>query len=180
MKILILPIHEHCIYLYLFLSFSVYFLNVLWFSEYRSFMSLIKFITMYFILFDAVVTGIVFTFLFLIVCCQCIEKQQISFFKKFICYFWLCWVFIAAYRLSVVAASGSYSLLQCVARGLSSCGSQAVEHRLSRCGSWAQLLRGMWDLPGPGIEPVSPALAGGFSTTAPPGKPSNRFLYINF
>ena len=29
----------------------------------------------------------------------------------------------------------------------------------------------MWDLPGPGIEPVSPALAGGFLTTAPPGKP---------
>ena len=29
----------------------------------------------------------------------------------------------------------------------------------------------MWDLPGPGIEPVSPALAGRFSTIAPPGKP---------
>ena len=28
----------------------------------------------------------------------------------------------------------------------------------------------MWDLLGPGIEPVSPALAGGFLTTAPPGK----------
>ena len=28
----------------------------------------------------------------------------------------------------------------------------------------------MWDLPGPGLEPVSPALAGGFSTTAPPGE----------
>ena len=28
----------------------------------------------------------------------------------------------------------------------------------------------MWDLPGPGIKPVSPALAGGFLTTAPPGK----------
>ena len=28
----------------------------------------------------------------------------------------------------------------------------------------------MWDLPGPGIEPVSPALAGGFLTTVPPGK----------
>ena len=27
----------------------------------------------------------------------------------------------------------------------------------------------MWDLPGPGLEPVSPALAGGFLTTAPPG-----------
>ena len=43
--------------------------------------------------------------------------------------------------------------------------------RLSSCGSWAQLLRGMWDLPRPGLEPVSPALAGGFLTTAPPGKP---------
>ena len=44
--------------------------------------------------------------------------------------------------------------------------------RLSSCGSRAQLLRGMWDLPRPGLEPVSPALAGGFSTTAPPGKPN--------
>ena len=44
-------------------------------------------------------------------------------------------------------------------------------HRLSNCGSRAQPLRGMWDLPRPGLEPVSPALAGRFSTTAPPGKP---------
>ena len=29
----------------------------------------------------------------------------------------------------------------------------------------------MGDLPGPGTEPVSPALAGGFFTTEPPGKP---------
>ena len=28
----------------------------------------------------------------------------------------------------------------------------------------------MWDLPGPGFEPVSPALAGSFLTTGPPGK----------
>ena len=28
----------------------------------------------------------------------------------------------------------------------------------------------MWDLPEPGLEPVCPALAGGFLTTAPPGK----------
>ena len=28
----------------------------------------------------------------------------------------------------------------------------------------------MWDLPGPEIKPMSPALAGGFLTTAPPGK----------
>ena len=43
--------------------------------------------------------------------------------------------------------------------------------RLSNCGLRAQLLRGMWDLPRPGLEPVSPASAGRFLTTAPPGKP---------
>ena len=44
-------------------------------------------------------------------------------------------------------------------------------HRLSSCGSGAQLLRGMWDPPRPGLEPMSPELAGRLSTTAPPGKP---------
>ena len=33
----------------------------------------------------------------------------------------------------------------------------------------------MWDLPGPGLEATSPALAGGFLTTAPPGKPGTDF-----
>ena len=33
----------------------------------------------------------------------------------------------------------------------------------------------MWDLPRPGLEPVCPALAGRFSTTAPPGKPLDIF-----
>ena len=57
------------------------------------------------------------------------------------------------------------------ARRLSSCGSQAPEHRISSCGARVQPLYSMWDLPGPGLEPVSPALAGGLPTTAPPGKP---------
>ena len=52
--------------------------------------------------------------------------------------------------------------------------------RLSRCGSRAQLLCGMWDLPGPGFEPMSPALAGRLSTTAPPGKPCKIILYQLF
>ena len=43
--------------------------------------------------------------------------------------------------------------------------------RLSNYSSQAQLLCGMWDLPRPGLEPVSPALVGRLSTTAPPGKP---------
>ena len=54
--------------------------------------------------------------------------------------------------------------------GFSSCGSRALEHRLGSCGTRAQLLHGMWDLPGPGLEPVSPTLAGGFLTTVPPGQ----------
>ena len=34
----------------------------------------------------------------------------------------------------------------------------------------------MWSLPEPGIEPLSSALAGGFLTTGPPGKPSVSVL----
>ena len=41
--------------------------------------------------------------------------------------------------------------------------------------SWASLSRNMWNLPGPGIEPMSPALAGGFSATVPPGMSSLHF-----
>ena len=70
-----------------------------------------------------------------------------------------------------------------VRRPLTIMASPVVEHRLqtrrlSNCGSRAELLRGMWDLPRPGLEPVSPALAGRFSTTVPPGKPPDKiFLY---
>ena len=46
------------------------------------------------------------------------------------------------------------------AHGLSHHGSRVLEHRLSSCGPRAQLFLGVWDLPGPGIEPVSPALVG--------------------
>ena len=62
-----------------------------------------------------------------------------------------------------------------VAHGLSSCSSWALEHRLSSCRAQALLLQGMGNLPGLGIEPVSPALAGRFFTTEPPGKPSHLF-----
>ena len=48
--------------------------------------------------------------------------------------------------------------------------------RLGGHGSRAQQLRGMWDLPRPGHEPVSPASAGGLSTTASPGKPEFPFF----
>ena len=68
-----------------------------------------------------------------------------------------------------------------VHRPLTIAASPVAEHRLqtrrlSSCGSWAQLLRGMWDPPRPVLEPVSPALAGRFSTTVPPGKPLTILL----
>ena len=50
--------------------------------------------------------------------------------------------------------------------------------RLSSCGPRAQLLRGTWDPPRPGLEPASPALAGRLLTTAPPGKPHRELLKI--
>ena len=52
--------------------------------------------------------------------------------------------------------------------------------RLSSCGSRAQLLRDMWDPPRLGLEPVSPALVGRTSTTAPSGKPSVNLLLSSF
>ena len=88
-----------------------------------------------------------------------------SLFSLFI-YFWLCWVFVAARRLSLVAASGGHTLLRCGgfsccrARALGAWASVLAACRLSSCGTWAlglvgfsscgsraQLLRGMWDLP---------------------------------
>ena len=87
--------------------------------------------------------------------------------------------------------------LRFCARALSSCGkrgslfitvhgpltitaSPVAEHRLqtrrlSSCGSRAHLLHGMWDLPRPGLEPMSPALSGRFSTTVPAGKPAAQY-----
>ena len=80
------------------------------------------------------------------------------------------------------SSCGKWGPLFIAVRGpLTIAASLVAEHRLqmsrlSNCGSRAQLLRGMWDLPRPGLEPVSPALAGRFSTTAPPGKPSRAYL----
>ena len=96
------------------------------------------------------------------------------FFNLFI-YLWLCWVFISVRGLSLVAASGGHSSLRCAglsllrpvplrSTGSRRAGSVVVAHRLScsvACGIF----------PDQDLNPVSPALAGGFLTTAPPGKP---------
>ena len=109
------------------------------------------------------------------------------YFFKFI-YFRLHRVFVAVHGLSPVAENGGHSSfrhsgpsLRCLLLlrstgsrlpGFSSCGSGAPECRLSSRGTRAQGPAVPRDLLEPGLEPASPELAGGFSTTAPPGKPS--------
>ena len=79
------------------------------------------------------------------------------------------------------SSCGKRGPLFIVVRGpLTIAASLVAEHRLqtrrlSNCGPRAQPLRSTWDLPRPGLEPVSPALAGRFSTTATPGKPREIF-----
>ena len=121
---------------------------------------------------------------------QCIKVKQ---FFLFVCFKYLfIYLFMAVLGLHFCARAssscGERGPLFIAVRGpLTVAASLVAEHRLqtrrlSRCGSQAQLLRGMWDLPRPGLKPVSPALAGRFSTTAPPGKPSKtifkKFFYF--
>ena len=66
--------------------------------------------------------------------------------------------------------------LHCYAWVFSSCGKQGL---LSSCGALAQPPHGMWDLPRPGIELVSPAQQGRFLTTELSVKHSH-FFYLFF
>ena len=109
----------------------------------------------------------------------CLIPVTVGFLKLFI-YFWLGWVFVCCVGFSLVAASGGSSLV--TIRGLLAAVDSLVELRLwssssSSCGSWAYFLQAMWDLPGPGIEPMSPALAGGFFTSESLGKPYSGNFY---
>ena len=56
-------------------------------------------------------------------------------------------------------------------QGFSCCGAQAPGSQASELQLMVLVALGHWDLPGPGIKPMSPALAGGFFTTEPPGTP---------
>ena len=117
-----------------------------------------------------------------------VHKFTTSFFFLKLLYLFI-YLFLAVLGLRFCARAfsscGERGPLFIAVRGpLTVAASLAAEHklqtrRLSSCGSRAQLLCGMWDLPRPGLEPVSPALAGRFSTTALPGKPRNdSFLYL--
>ena len=75
-------------------------------------------------------------------------------------------------------ASHCSGLSRCRAQALGAQASAVVARGLSSCGSRSQLLRGTWNPPRPRLEPVPPALAGAFLTTAPPGKSLHDFYNI--
>ena len=69
-------------------------------------------------------------------------KFKKSFYFILFIYFWLCWVFVAVRRLSLVALSRGYSLLRCVGFSLwwlLLLWSTGFRHAgFSSCGTWAQ------------------------------------------
>ena len=92
----------------------------------------------------------------------------------FFLYFWLHWVFIIACGLSSCREFLSGFSLRWLLSSWST-GSRRVG--FSSCGPSAQLLCGMWNLPGTGIELMCPALADGFLSSLPPGKSKIHGLF---
>ena len=118
-----------------------------------------------------------------------VHIPELFFFLNFIYLFihlfisWLCWVFVSVGGLPLVAASGGHSSSRCAglspsrplllrSTGSRRSGSVVVAHGPSCSGACGIL-------PEPGLEPVSPALAGRFSTTAPPGKPLPELFWCD-
>ena len=99
-------------------------------------------------------------------------KKVLSFSDSLI---WLHWVLVVACGIFMesckIFCCGARTLV--VAHGFQSTWAQQL------WGTQAQLLLSMWDLPRPGIKPMSHALAGEFLSTVPPGKP-DIFLFPSF
>ena len=95
--------------------------------------------------------------------------------KKEVFIFWQYWVFVVAWKISLVVVSGGYSSFWCTGftlwwlrlLGSVDCrysGSVAVAQGLSCSAAYG-------NLSGPGIELVSLELQSGFLTTGPPEQP---------
>ena len=80
--------------------------------------------------------------------------------------FWLHLVFVAAHGFSPVAVNGGCS--PAAGRDLSSQWLLLSWSKAQQLRPTGLVARAMWDLPGPGSESTSPALAGGFLTTRLP------------
>ena len=79
-----------------------------------------------------------------------------------------------------VQASHCSGFSHCGAETLGSWASVFAAQGLNMCSAWALVAHGMCSLPGPGIEPMSPALSGGFLSTVPPGKLRTYYCEAKF
>ena len=99
------------------------------------------------------------------------------------CFFFLVWLLFLTcvyFWLGLCCRAWAFSSSRVWASqcsGLSLHRAQALGHKGFRShGPRAWLLRSMWGLPRPGIEPVSPAAAGRFLTAGPPEKSKGSIL----
>ena len=106
---------------------------------------------------------------------KAMSDSLVFFFKKnidLLTSFWLHGAFVAALGLSLVVGGRGYSSCSTQASHFGGFSLQSIPGSSARAQQlwhmWAWLPRGLWDLPRPGIAPVSRALAGGFLTTGPP------------
>ena len=119
--------------------------------------------------------------------------QNLLFALGGVCISWLLFPFLKIKKIHLLLTV--LDLLHCFAWAFSSCGRwscwcsgfswrwqpllQRVGSRacgLSNYGAWAQLPRGMWDLPRPGTKPLSPAWKVNSSPLSYQGNPSFSFL----
>ena len=109
------------------------------------------------------------------------------YFKLFFIYFWLhmllCMSFLQLQQAGAPHCSEWVLTVRAslVGPGLQARGCQQFQLTGSRTwshshGAPAKLPQGLWTLPRPGIKPESPAPAGGFLSTAPPGRSKYYFL----
>ena len=92
----------------------------------------------------------------------CLMLGQLFFFLKKMYLFlavlrlrWCAWAFYSYGKWGLLCCEARPSYCSgfscCRARAVGSVGSVVAASGLSSCGAWAQLLCGMWDIPGPGV-----------------------------
>ena len=91
-----------------------------------------------------------------------------------------CGLFSSNEDYTRVVVHGLFTVLASLVTEFGLEGVWASEHSLDSYGARVYLLCGMWNPPGSGIKPVSPALAGQFFTTELPGKPSVHLVETRF
>ena len=103
---------------------------------------------------------------------QCVQLPCFCFWYFCLFVFWL----HCCMEFSLVAMNRGYLCgVQPSHCGGFSCCSRAC--RPSSCGIWVWLLHGIWNLPGPGVEAMSPALDEGFLSTMSPGKSCSWYFW---